>query len=95
MLKQLIDAICFRLINGPLGGPADTFNVAKMDIRDGDYLVIRVKSRMTREAAERMRADLKSRLPKGVTALVIDSDADLAVLRPGTTPAGVFPKAVA
>jgi hypothetical protein len=82
MLKQLIQAICFRLINGPLGAPTLEFRISKLEIKPGDFLVVRSRQRMSQQTADRLRESLKGVMPTDVKCLVFDGEIDLSVLTP-------------
>lgn len=79
MLKQLIDAICFRLIHGAQTASLE-FRICRLDLQPNDILVLRFKERITHQVADRLRADLNSRFGKDRKILILENSADLAVL---------------
>jgi hypothetical protein len=82
MLKQLIEAICFRLINGPLGAPSTVeFHISKMELKPGDFLIARFKRQLSQQQAAGLRERLKDVLPNN-KVLVFEGDVDLSVLAP-------------
>lgn len=82
MFKQLIEAICFRLINGPLGAPSLDFRISRLDIKSGDMLVLRFKRNLSFEQVECVRKTLKPQLPGDVRVLVFEGDVDISVMSP-------------
>lgn len=85
MLRQLINAICFRLIHGASSPPASLppFEIAKLELKPGDYLVLRFQQRLSSATVERLRTHMGDALllPKG-HILVLEGGADLAVITP-------------
>lgn len=80
MFKQLIEAICFRLIHGPLGGPASPeFQISRLELKPGDMLVLRTKQRLSMQAADCLRESFRKAAP-GIRTLVIEDGSELAVL---------------
>ena len=79
MFRQLIEAICFRLVNGPLGGGSPAFHVSRLDLRPGDILVLRFKQYLAPNVPARIKADLAD-VAKGHRVMILDNGADLAVL---------------
>jgi hypothetical protein len=80
MFKRLIDAICFRLINGPLGGPSPVeFRISKMDLKPGDFIVVRFRRALSGKQVDCLRESLKGVLPDN-KILVFEGEVDLAVL---------------
>lgn len=86
MLKQLIDAICFRLVNGPLPQPQPTlpaFEIAKLDLKPGDFLVLRFPGKLTPEMVDRLKTQLDGAgVVQKAKILVFEGGADLAVFTP-------------
>lgn len=82
MLKQLIDAICVRLVHGSRGWTPPAFEIAKLEIKPGDFLVLRFKERLNAQQVDCLRAAVERQLPSGVKALVFDGQVDLQVLAP-------------
>jgi hypothetical protein len=81
MLKQLIDAICLRLINGPLPGPSTgEFTIAKLDIKSGDFLIICFRNPLSKAQVDRLRERMKDVLPADVKALVFEGEVNFSVL---------------
>lgn len=82
MFKQLVDAICFRLINGPLSGPTTPqFEISKMEIGPGDFLVLRFKRSLSREEIMRLRESVEEVLPHKNKVLVFEGEVNLSVLK--------------
>jgi hypothetical protein len=81
MLKQIIEAICFRLINGPLGS-SPQFYISRLEIKPGDFLVIRFRKGLTQQQASRLRADMNGILPKDVKVMIFEGEVDFSVLSP-------------
>lgn len=79
MLKRLIDAICFRLINGPLGAPSLRFEISRLDVKPGDFLVARFRKPLSATQVAHMRAAMEGVLP-GIKVLVFEGEVDLSVL---------------
>lgn len=88
MLKQLIEAICFRLIHGPLQASAvGVSEISKLEIKAGDFLVVKVKQRLSSEQVNRLKADLEGKLPAGIKVLVFEGDVGLSIV---SAPAATF-----
>lgn len=80
MFKQLIEAICFRLIHGPLNGShSPEFVISRLDLKPGDIIVLRTKRVVPDHVATRMREMMKDIAP-GHRALVIEDGMDIALL---------------
>lgn len=80
MFKQLIDAICFRLTHGPLGGPSSPeFVISRLDLKPGDIIVLRTKRAVPDHVATRLRAMMKDVAP-GHRAVVMEDGMDIALL---------------
>lgn len=58
-----------------------------LHVRPGDTLVVKARTRLTVEQAERLRTVLGGRVPAGCHVLVADPDVDLTVLRAEVAPA--------
>jgi hypothetical protein len=56
------------------------FRIAKLEVKPGDVLVVKVDDHITRDRALIIQHKLQTRLPKGVKALVLDKGIDLSVL---------------
>lgn len=56
-----------------------TFSIAKLDLKDGDILVVRFPGQITHETACRIQEHLKGLL-NGRKAFILDSGGDLTVL---------------
>lgn len=72
--------------------PLPEFSIAKLDLGPNDILVVKSKTRLSREAANYMREILREQLAPGRKCLVLEGEIDLAVL---TQPAGVATASVA
>lgn len=86
MWKRLIDAIIFRLVHGPatLGpAPLPPFDVTKLDLQPGQFLVLRFPGRLSMAQVECLRQQIDGCgiCPKG-KILVLEGGADLAVITP-------------
>lgn len=79
MIRQLIDAICTRLIMGPANGQPH-FQIDKLQLKSGDRILVKVNERITSEMAAKVRDQMNPLLPTGVRCIVIDKSCDLAVL---------------
>lgn len=78
MFKQLIDSICFRLISG---SPPIEFHISKMELKPGEFLVMRFKRHISQKEADNLRENVRGFLPNN-KVLVFDGDVDLSVLAP-------------
>jgi hypothetical protein len=56
------------------------FEIGKLQLKDGDVLVVKTDRPMSHDATERARKHLKSLLPRDVTIMIIDQGVDLSVL---------------
>lgn len=56
------------------------YHIAKLSLKAGDVLVLRLNGRITSETEDLARKHLTPHLPEGVKALVIDESVDLQVL---------------
>lgn len=56
------------------------FEIGKLQLRDGDVLVIKTDRPMSHDATERVRKHLKGLLPRDVTIMIIDRGVELSVL---------------
>lgn len=56
------------------------FEIGKLQLRDGDVLVVKTDRPMSHDATERTRKHLKGLLPQGVTIMIIDRGVELSVL---------------
>lgn len=56
------------------------FEIGKLQLKDGDVLVVKTDRPMSHDATERVRKHLKSLLPRDVTIMIIDQGVDLSVL---------------
>jgi hypothetical protein len=57
-----------------------TFEIARLELRAGDRLVIKVEAHLSRDQEEYIRAHFKQYLPEGVEMLVLDKHMSLSVL---------------
>lgn len=73
----------------PLGKNADmdaaTVQIAKLELRPGDTLVLMVKTMISINAHDRMLGHLQSKVPIGAKVLILDGDVKIAVFK--TAPA--------
>lgn len=80
MLKQLVDAICFRLINGPLGGASSPeFAISKMTLSPGDVIVLRYAKQLPSAVVDRLRKNISDALD-GHKCIVLENGLDIGVL---------------
>lgn len=79
MIRQLVDAICFRLIHGPLGG-TPAFQIEKLHLNPGDQIVVKYDGLLSADDAKRIRETLAPHVPLGMHFMVIDKTVDLAVI---------------
>ncbi|MDP2377781.1 hypothetical protein [Reyranella sp.] len=56
--------------------------VAKLEARKGDTVVVRFQGALPAEVVARATAHLEERLPEGVKVLILDRGSDLHVVRP-------------
>ncbi len=56
------------------------FEIGKLQLQDGDILVVKTDRPMSIEATERARKHLKGLLPRDVTIMIIDRGVELSVL---------------
>jgi hypothetical protein len=80
MLKQLIDAICFRLVNGPLPAPMPPFEIAKLDLKPGDYLAVTFPGKLSYEQVTQLRELFKKEILPRNKVLIFEGGARLAVI---------------
>lgn len=80
MIRKLVDAICFRLVHGPLNSPP-SFQIDTLHVRPGDRLIVQYDGLMSREVAEKIRAVWETKVPTGVVVIVIDKSTGLSVLK--------------
>jgi hypothetical protein len=86
MWKRLVEAIIFRIQHGPcaLGPtPLPPFEIAKLDLKAGDYLLLRFRERLSQQQVECLTETIGKMmlLPKG-RIMVLEGNADLAVITP-------------
>lgn len=56
------------------------FEIAKLQLKPGDVLVVKTDRPMSNEATDRTRKHLAGLLPQGVTTMIIDRGVNLSVL---------------
>jgi hypothetical protein len=56
------------------------FRIAKLEVKPGDVLVVKIATRITEQIAHDLKLRFEARLPDGVKVLVLDSGIDLSVL---------------
>lgn len=56
------------------------FEIGKLQMKNGDVLVVKTQRPMSNEVTERVRKHLKGLLPRDVTVMIIDSGVELSVL---------------
>jgi hypothetical protein len=56
------------------------FEIGKLQLKDGDVLVVKTDRPMSHDAAERTRKHLKGLLPRDVAIMIIDRGVELSVL---------------
>ena len=56
------------------------FEIGKLQLREGDVLVVRTDRPMSHQATETTRKHLRDLLPRGVTIMIIDKGVELSVL---------------
>jgi hypothetical protein len=59
----------------------EPWTIAKLDVKAGDVVVVRVPGRLSTEIAERVEAYFSERVPS-VKILVVDQGVELSILRP-------------
>jgi len=57
------------------------FEIAKLELREGDTLVVRVQGIVRSDARDRIAAYAKPAIPDGVKIMVIDASIELNVLQ--------------
>lgn len=57
------------------------FRIAKLDVRPGDCVILKINALISTEIAEKLRDQVKDRLPKGITFFVADKSVDISILR--------------
>lgn len=77
MMRQLIDALCFRLIHGP----TVKGQVEQLDIGPGDRLLIKVPGTLSPVDLIRLNQQVGEYLPAGARALVLDGKSEVKVIR--------------
>jgi hypothetical protein len=58
----------------------EEFQIAKLQLRAGDVLIVKVANLLSVEAAQRLHSHIDSVVPAGVKVLVVGSDIDLSML---------------
>lgn len=72
--------------NGKAGGMTDAIKIigeveiAKLQLRSGDRLVMKFDRQLTADLADRFRMQLESLLPDGVKAIILGPDIEISVL---------------
>lgn len=56
------------------------FEIGKLQLKDGDVLVVKTERPMSNDVTERVRKHLKGLLPRDVTVMIIDRGVELSVL---------------
>lgn len=56
------------------------FEIGKLQLRDGDVLVVKTDRPMSHDVTERVRKHLKGLLPRDVTIMIIDRGVEVSVL---------------
>jgi hypothetical protein len=56
------------------------FEIGKLQLQNGDVLVVKTDRPMSQDVTERVRKHLKSLLPQGITIMIIDRGVELSVL---------------
>lgn len=56
------------------------FEIGKLQLAQGDVLVVRTDRPISQDATDRIRKHLAGLLPQGVTTLIIDRGVELSVL---------------
>jgi hypothetical protein len=56
------------------------FRIAKLEVKPGDVLVVKIATRITDQIAHDLKLRFEARLPDAVKVLVLDSGIDLSVL---------------
>ncbi len=56
------------------------FEIGKLQLRDGDVLVVKTDRPLSTDATDRVRKHLKGLLPRDVTIMIIDRGVELSVL---------------
>jgi hypothetical protein len=62
--------------------PSIRFEIAKLNLRPGDVLVIRTMEHYSKEAMGHLVDNFKNLVPNGVKGIVLDSGIDLTVIHP-------------
>ena len=80
MLKQLVDAICFRLINGPLNGPSfPPFAISRMTLGPDDIVGRRHPKKLPEHAVLRIKHIAREALGAR-KCLVLNDGLDIGIL---------------
>lgn len=56
------------------------FEIGKLQLKDGDVLIVKTERPMSNDVTERVRKHLKGLLPRDVTVMIIDRGVELSVL---------------
>lgn len=56
------------------------FEIGKLQLKDGDVLVVKTDRPMSHDVTEKVRKHLKGLLPRDVTIMIIDRGVELSVL---------------
>lgn len=78
MIRDLINAICFRLIHGLPRKP--NFQISRLALKPGDRLVVKVDAHVSMDQTKHIREMFSPRLPPDVQIIVIDKSIELSVL---------------
>lgn len=57
-----------------------SLEIAKLELKHDDVLIVRVDRPVSNEVAKRIRENLAPKLPQGVKVLIINPDIELSVL---------------